>query len=59
MSASAFYAPEKIGDKQSLTPDGFLLCEAVPVARVGMQIYGPDETPIPVGPDGITRIHRE
>lgn len=59
MSASQFYAPEKIGDKQSLTPDGFLLCEEVPVARTGVQIYGPNETPIPVGPDGIVKIIRD
>lgn len=58
MSASIFYAPEKIGEKQSRTPDGFLLCEEVPVARVGMQLYGPNETPIPVGPGGFVKIHR-
>jgi len=36
-----------------------LLCEEVPVARTGMMIYGPEETPIDAGPDGIVKIHRE
>lgn len=54
-----FYTTEKIGPKQSLTPEGFLLCEEVPVARTGMMIYGPNETPIEAGPDGIVKIFRE
>lgn len=54
-----FYTTQKIGPKQSLTPEGFLLCEEVAVARTGMMIYGPDETPIEAGPDGIVKIFRE
>lgn len=53
------YVSEKIGPKQSFTPEGFLLCEEVPVARTGMMLYGPDETPIKAGPDGIVKIFRE
>jgi len=56
---SAYYVTEKLGPKQSLTPEGFLLCEEVPLARTGMMIYGPDETPIEAGPDGIVKIMRE
>jgi len=59
MARQSFYITEKLGPKQSLTPEGFLLCEEVPLARTGMMIYGPDETPIKAGPDGITRITRE
>lgn len=59
MARAAFYITEKIGPKQSLTPEGFLLCEEVPIARTGMMIYGPDETPIKAGPDGIVKIFRE
>ena len=59
MSKGTFYTTEKIGPKQSLTPEGFLLCEEVPVARTGLMVYGPDETPIAAGPDGVTRIFRE
>jgi len=58
-SRQSFYVTQKIGPKQSMTPEGFLLCEEVPVARTGMMIYGPDETPIEAGPDGIVKIFRE
>lgn len=56
---ATFYTTEKLGPKQSLTPEGFLLCQDVPLARTGMMIYGPNETPIEAGPDGIVKIFRE
>ena len=56
---STFYLTEKLGPKQSLTPEGFLLCADVPLARTGMMVYGPDETPIKAGPEGIVKIMRE
>lgn len=59
MARGTFYVTEKLGPKQSLTPEGFLLCEEVPIARTGMMIYGPDEVPISTGPDGIIRVFRE
>ena len=59
MGHGTFYTTEKIGPKQSLTPEGFLLCEEVAIARTGMMIYGPDETPISAGPEGVTKIFRE
>ncbi len=59
MARAAFYLTERLGPKQSLTPEGFLLCEEVPVARAGMMLYGPEETPIKAGPDGFVKIHRE
>jgi hypothetical protein len=59
MARSTVYTTEKIGPKQSLTPEGFLLCQDVALARTGMMIYGPDETPIKAGADGVTRIFRE
>lgn len=54
-----FHTTEKLGPKQSTTPEGFLLCEEVALARTGMMVYGPDETPIEAGPDGIVKIFRE
>lgn len=54
-----FHVTEKLGPKQSLTPEGFLLCVDVPLARTGMMIYGPNETPIEAGEDGLVRIFRE
>jgi hypothetical protein len=59
MARGSFYTTEKLGPKQSLTPEGFLLCEEVPIARTGMMIYGPDETPIKAGPDGVAKVFRE
>lgn len=56
---SSFYTTEKLGPKQSMTPEGFLLCEDVPLARIGVMIYGPDETPIKAGAEGIVKIVRE
>ena len=45
--SARFFVKVTLGPKQSLTPEGFLLCEDVPLARTGEMIYGPDETPIP------------
>ncbi len=59
MARETFYVIEKIGPKQSLTPEGFLFCEEVPVARTGMMLYGPNETPVEAGPDGIVKIFRD
>jgi uncharacterized protein len=53
-----FFVKEKLGLTRSVTPDGFLLIENTPVARTGEMIYGPGETPVEVGPDGISRIDR-
>src|SRR5208337_3553308 len=55
---SGYFTTEKLGDKQELTPEGFLLCRDVVVARTGLQLYGPGETDIPAGPDGVVYIHR-
>lgn len=54
------YFAEKIGIKRSRTPEGFLLIEATPVARIGTQLYAPEELgyKIPAGPDGLIRIQR-
>jgi hypothetical protein len=54
-----FYTVEKLGPNREKTPEGFLLCIGVPIARTGMMIYGPDETPVSGGPDGVTKIFRD
>ncbi len=54
-----FYTTEKLSDKRSKTPEGYLLITDVPLARTGEYIYGPGETPVPVGADGIVRIMRD
>lgn len=50
---------EQIGPKRAKTPEGYLLCMDVPVARTGMMIYGPGEIPVEPGPEGIIRIERD
>ena len=34
-----FYATESLGVTRSITPEGFLVCEGVPIARIGEQNY--------------------
>lgn len=59
MTKVRYYTTEPLGPKQSLTPEGFLLCQDVPIARTGDQIYGPHETPIPAGGGGYVTITRD
>jgi uncharacterized protein len=56
--AMRFYTTQRLGPKRSLTPEGFLLCEEVPIARTGEMLYGPGEVPVEPGPDGLIRISR-
>jgi hypothetical protein len=53
-----FYTIEQLGETRERTPEGFLLCKDVPVARTGVQMYGPGETPVEVGPDGAAWVER-
>ncbi len=53
-----WYVTEKIGETRYKTPEGFLVCENVPIARTGIMSYAAGEVPIDVGPDGIVRIER-
>lgn len=41
------------------TPEGFLLCIGVSIARTGIQEYTQGETPLEVGDDGIVKIMRD
>lgn len=43
--ASATLTVDQIGRTQSVTPEGFLLCEGVRIARTGPMLYRPDEVP--------------
>jgi uncharacterized protein len=54
------YTIEKLGNKQRLTPEGFLLCEDVPIARTGTQLYSAREVPeIEAGNDGTVVMERD
>lgn len=48
---------EKIGNNRALTPEGFLLCTDVPIARTGTQIYRAGEIPVP-DKGGVIRVER-
>lgn len=55
----AVFTVAQIGDKRSLTPEGFLFCEEVPICRTGDMLYGPRETPVTAGPEGYVIVTRE
>lgn len=52
-----FYSTARFSERMSETPEGFLLCEGVVIARAGTMAYNPDETPITAG-DGHTIVSR-
>lgn len=54
-----YYTTEQLGPRRELTPEGFLICFDVPVARIGEMVYGPGETPIKTGGDGRVKISRD
>ncbi len=54
-----FYCPTKISGNISETPEGYLLCKGVAMARTGVMEYGPGETPLEVGEDGLVHVSRE
>jgi hypothetical protein len=54
-----YYTAEALGPTRERTPEGFLICYDVPVARTGEMIYGPGETPIKTGNDGRVKIQRD
>lgn len=56
--AFRFYTTEDLGPQQSLTPEGFLLCENVPIARTGAQLYSSEEIPVE-GVGGRVTVHRD
>lgn len=62
--AGRFFTPEYLSARQSMTPEGFLLCKDVPIARIGTLIYdeselvGPEGPLIDGGPGGQVTIER-
>lgn len=53
-----YYTTADLGAKRSTTPEGFLVCHDVPIARTGTQLYTGDEVPLDPGPDGLIRVDR-
>jgi hypothetical protein len=53
-----FYTVSQLSGRKQVTPEGFLLCLDVVIARTGEQLYGAGEIPVDAGPDGRIKIHR-
>ena len=53
-----FYTVADIGPRRSVTPEGFLVCHDVPIARTGTQIYGARELPDALSKDGLITVDR-
>jgi uncharacterized protein len=53
-----FLCPTKLSENISETPEGYLLCKGVAIARTGVMEYGEGETPLEVGDDGIVYVSR-
>jgi hypothetical protein len=54
-----FFTEQQLGPTQSTTPEGFLLCERVAIARTGDQLYAEGEIPLKGDNAGIVRIVRQ
>jgi len=61
----AFYTTEQLGKTRFFTPEGYLVCVGVPIARTGTQLYQekelnpPGETILKGDANGIVRVKRE
>lgn len=59
LGKDAVFTVAQLGPKRSITPEGFLFLEEVPICRTGDMIYGPRETPVAPGPAGYVIVTRE
>jgi len=54
-----FYTTVNIGDTRALTPEGFLICKNVPIARTGEMLYAEHEIGLSGDERGIVRVTRD
>ena len=54
-----YFVKAKLSENISETPEGYLVCIGVPIARTGEQVYGKDETPLDSGSNNTVTIMRE
>jgi hypothetical protein len=60
VTTRGFFSIEQLGPNQSFTPEGFLICEDVPIARIGTQDYVDIELPdLEAGKDGLIVVERD
>lgn len=55
---SNIYTTGQIGRTREMTPEGYLLCRDVPVARIGTLMYGEGEVPVTADNTGLILIQR-
>lgn len=55
---SEIYTTGQIGRTREITPEGYLLCRDVPVARIGTLMYGEGEVPVTADNTGLILIQR-
>ena len=53
-----FYTTEQLSEHMAETPEGFLICYDVPIARIGEQTYKKDEVPVEPNAQGLITIKR-
>lgn len=53
-----YYAPIKISDNMRETPEGFLVCIGVPIARTGEMVYDKTEIPLDADSNGKIKVSR-
>lgn len=41
-----FFSKGELGSRRTITPEGFVVCHDVPIARIGQQIYAAFEVPV-------------
>ncbi|MDE3320737.1 DUF2213 domain-containing protein [Acinetobacter nosocomialis] len=56
---SNFYTTGQIGRTRETTPEGYLLCKDVPLARIGKLLYGDGEVPVTADSKGLIIIERD
>lgn len=54
-----YYTPTRLSENIRETPEGFLICLNVPIARTGVMIYADGETPLESNDDGQVKITRD
>ncbi len=55
---SNIYTTGQIGRTRETTPEGYLLCRDVPIARIGKLMYGSGEVPVTADDTGLIIIER-
>lgn len=54
-----YFVTSKLSENMHLTPEGFLVCIGVPIARTGEMLYGEGETPLETDDEGKVIIMRD